>query len=71
MMFEEFWASRCTLSGCLRSVDRHGALSPDVWRVLGVTVRSPLISEESWASRCVLSTCLRSFGRHGAIPHDV
>ena len=30
MMLEEFWASRCSLSGCLKSFGRHGALSLDV-----------------------------------------
>ena len=55
MMFEECWASRCALSRCLRSFGRHGALSHDVWGVLGVTVRSFLMFEEFWASRCSLS----------------
>ena len=51
MISEEFWASRCDLSGCLRSFDRHGPLSHDFCGVLGVTVRSLMISEELWASR--------------------
>ena len=59
MMFEEFWASRCDLSWCLRSFGRHGALSHDVGGVLGVTARSLMMFD------------MRSFGRHGALSHDV
>ena len=55
MMFEEFWASRCAVSWCLRSFGRHGALSHDVSGVLGVTVRCLVMFEEFRASRCALS----------------
>ena len=73
-MFEEFWASRCALSRCLRSFGRHGALSHDVKGVLGVTARSRgALSHDVVGVLGVtvrsLMICLRSFGRHGA--HDV
>ena len=48
MMLKEFWASRCALSGFLKSIGRHGALSHDLWGALGVTVRSLMIAEEFW-----------------------
>ena len=38
-----------------KSFGRHGALSHDLWGVLGVTVRSLMMFEESCASRCAAS----------------
>ena len=54
MIVEEFWASRCAVSWCLRSFGRHGVLPHDVWGVFGVTVHSHDFLRGVWASRCDL-----------------